>query len=432
MKYKIMLSVALFMALIQLQAQTYNYGLDVCNQDAKIEGKLNLSDAGESVLIGANAGLNDNGTVGNKNVAIGYGAAQFNVMGKENVIMGYEAGLLAEKNRNVLIGSEAGRNNPLEDNVLIGWKAGINATHNHNVAIGSNAGALANLKNVYVGVDSGFRNTGNYNVYLGGQTGTGSTNARYNTFMGRFAGNKSLKSNNTYVGAFAGSDNENGTDNVFLGVFTGGISIGSRNTFVGNRAGVDTSVVNNNIFLGFNAGQSATGSDQLYIENSGSLTPLIWGDFANPKILINGNMEVVGNLSYGTMNACSDLRFKKNIKSISGALSDILKIRGVVHEWRHDEFPDKEWKKGHEYGVIAQELEQYFPELVVEDSEGFKMVNYIKLTPILIESVNAQQKLIDQQSRELQELKSKKSELGDISVSIEKLEALLTSKTSQK
>ncbi len=46
-------------------------------------------------------------------------------------------------------------------------------------------------------------------------------------------------------------------------------------------------------------------------------------------------------------------------------------------------------------GLIAQEVEQVFPELVTTDSNGFKMVDYVHLTPILIEAIKEQQLIIE-------------------------------------
>jgi len=51
--------------------------------------------------------------------------------------------------------------------------------------------------------------------------------------------------------------------------------------------------------------------------------------------------------------------------------------------------------KGTQYGVIAQEVEMVLPELVVTDANGFKSVDYVKITPILIEAVKEQQQQID-------------------------------------
>ncbi|MBT8420744.1 MAG: tail fiber domain-containing protein [Gammaproteobacteria bacterium] len=47
-------------------------------------------------------------------------------------------------------------------------------------------------------------------------------------------------------------------------------------------------------------------------------------------------------------------------------------------------------------GVIAQELEKEFPELVSTDNEGYKSVAYSKLTAVLIEAIKAQQSRISE------------------------------------
>lgn len=70
----------------------------------------------------------------------------------------------------------------------------------------------------------------------------------------------------------------------------------------------------------------------------------------------------------------SDMRVKDNIESIDVSKAD--KIRLV-------EF-DRTDKKHHGYGVIAQELEKVYPEMVNTDSEGFKSVNYNELAMVKI------------------------------------------------
>ena len=61
---------------------------------------------------------------------------------------------------------------------------------------------------------------------------------------------------------------------------------------------------------------------------------------------------------------------------------------------------DKSNKKGHDVGVIAQEIEKVLPELVVERDSGYKAVRYEKIVALLIEAIKQQQLQID-------ELKSK-------------------------
>jgi hypothetical protein len=79
----------------------------------------------------------------------------------------------------------------------------------------------------------------------------------------------------------------------------------------------------------------------------------------------------------------SDIRFKKNITRISGAISALEKVRGVRFELK--DVPDGEREH---IGVIAQELETVYPELVATNKDtGMKAVAYDKLTAVLIEAV---------------------------------------------
>ena len=73
----------------------------------------------------------------------------------------------------------------------------------------------------------------------------------------------------------------------------------------------------------------------------------------------------------------------------------IFKINGVSFDWN-----EKSDKKGHDVGVIAQEIEKVLPELVVERDSGYKAVRYEKIVALLLEAIKQQQLQID-------ELKSK-------------------------
>ncbi|MCD4735751.1 MAG: fibrobacter succinogenes major paralogous domain-containing protein, partial [Bacteroidales bacterium] len=72
---------------------------------------------------------------------------------------------------------------------------------------------------------------------------------------------------------------------------------GSNNTIIGYLAGGKTQFHNKfgNVFLGYQAGYNDTTDNKLYIENSNSSTPLIWGDFANDTVRINGDFQVTGD-----------------------------------------------------------------------------------------------------------------------------------------
>jgi hypothetical protein len=71
-------------------------------------------------------------------------------------------------------------------------------------------------------------------------------------------------------------------------------------------------------------------------------------------------------------------------------------LRGVTWEWRDDAPADAQEQPG--MGVIAQEVERVFPELVTTDEQGRKKVNYAGLIGPLIEAV----KELDARVRELE------------------------------
>ncbi|MCW8877817.1 MAG: tail fiber domain-containing protein [Kangiellaceae bacterium] len=101
-----------------------------------------------------------------------------------------------------------------------------------------------------------------------------------------------------------------------------------------------------------------------------------------------GNATLSGGL---TLN--SDERLKENINTIANALQLVQKITGVTYDWKKNLGRSKE----KQYGLIAQNVEAVIPELVAEDDEGIKSVNYQALIPVLINATQEQQKQIDEQ-----------------------------------
>ena len=83
----------------------------------------------------------------------------------------------------------------------------------------------------------------------------------------------------------------------------------------------------------------------------------------------------------------SDERWKKNIVTLNNSLDKIMRLRGVSHEWRVDEFPELNFINGTQLGLIAQEAELVVPEVVTTGEDGFKGISYEKLVPVLIEAV---------------------------------------------
>ena len=98
-------------------------------------------------------------------------------------------------------------------------------------------------------------------------------------------------------------------------------------------------------------------------------------------------LHVAGNICYtGAAFSCSDLRYKKDITVLPNVLEKLEQINGVYYNWKVEEFPENEFSKDRQIGVIAQELEQVYPELVITDANGYKTVVYPKLTAVLIEA----------------------------------------------
>ena len=88
----------------------------------------------------------------------------------------------------------------------------------------------------------------------------------------------------------------------------------------------------------------------------------------------------------------SDERLKENIKNISGALDKISQINGVEYDWTDDYISQKGGEDGyfvrkHDVGLIAQEVEKVLPEIVAENSEGYKAIKYERVVALLVEAV---------------------------------------------
>ena len=87
--------------------------------------------------------------------------------------------------------------------------------------------------------------------------------------------------------------------------------------------------------------------------------------------------------------AFSDKSVKENIRPIENVIKRIQNSRGVVYD-RIDS------GEKNNIGFIAQELEEQFPELIVENPDGTKAVKYQNAVAILFEAIKEQQKQINE------------------------------------
>jgi hypothetical protein len=92
--------------------------------------------------------------------------------------------------------------------------------------------------------------------------------------------------------------------------------------------------------------------------------------------------------------ASSDIRLKDNVVKIESPLEKLMKLNGYSFTWNDKQTTYEAGKK--DLGVIAQEVEQVFPEIVKDRENGTKGVMYDKLVPVLIEAIKEQQQQIDE------------------------------------
>lgn len=88
----------------------------------------------------------------------------------------------------------------------------------------------------------------------------------------------------------------------------------------------------------------------------------------------------------------SDVRLKKNINKLENVLDRISKLQPVRYEFIKEKKFDK--RKEH-LGIIAQELMEHFPELVIQRSDGFYAVEYDKIVVILLQAIKELQDIIN-------------------------------------
>lgn len=421
-----------------------NYNISIGNSaGANVSGQSNVflghqagisnSTGSNNVFIGHQTGYYNTG--GNYNTFLGYKAGLQNTTGGSNVFLGQSSGSAnRDGNNNVFLGFEAGRSNlGGDDNIFIGRQSGLYTTEgSRNIFVGYQAGVsnLTGIENVVIGHQAGYYNTtGTDNVFMGFKSGLHNTTAKYNVFLG----------------SGAGSANRTGEGNTYIGFEAGRSNLaGSYNVMIGRYAGLDE-----------------MGSNKLYIDNSSTATPLIWGDFTENIVKISGYLmqtspqaaydvwiqggtggfaggdnrnlallglaenngdqlvinygseyaagtKVHGNLYYtGSIAHSSDRSLKTNIVPLSGVLEKIKNLNGVYFNFIDTDF----FGAQRNIGMIAQDMQLQFPELVSDTGDGLLGINYADFSSVLLEGMKEQQSIIDNQNKRIETLEN---ELSDI------------------
>jgi len=220
----------------------------------------------------------------------------------------------------------------------------------------------------------------NIRLYSGGSSTLTSVNnntitANNGTNLITGPNNTITGSNNTINGStqLNGSMDFNGTldlDGADVNIYsTGDVTIGAANDILLNSTnitldGAGNSTISRTLTLNGDVPSNASGAGTLVVNGGG---------------YISGNLYVVNDV---IAFASSDKRLKLDVRPIESPLEKLKKLSGVFFEWD----PKSEFK-GKDYGVIAQEVEEIMPEIVVTRDNGYKAVRYEKLIPLIIEAI---------------------------------------------
>jgi hypothetical protein len=165
-------------------------------------------------------------------------------------------------------------------------------------------------------------------------------------------------------------------------------------------------------------GRNGGGADQIQfvMDNSPLNMP---GPLGGKGIYIAYNLRVNGRISFTPVNtgaavavyrnsttgelqtSSSDIRLKENVIEIEQSLSKVTKLRGVYFNWKEDGTKEKQ------IGLIAQEVEEFFPEGVqLNGVSDYKTVRYSEMVGLLINAIKEQQLMIEDLTKRIEVLES--------------------------
>jgi hypothetical protein len=317
--------------------------------------------------------------------------------GSENTFLGGLAGNLAMTGgEDTGIGYQAMSSNTFGfANTAVGVRSLLfNTTGNFNTALGRNALKATNGGDWNTAVGSGameFNGTGDQNTAVGNAALANGGSGNHNTAVGASAmGANFSGSTNTALGSHALSANYSGGSNIAIGADAGSIlSTGSNNIYIGNSG--STSGETGQIRIGTVANIT---SGTVIVGISG------FGSSGGIPVIVNGG----GRLGTTTSSA----RFKEDVHNIDSESDGLMKLRPVAFRYKESHEPGRL----PQYGLIAEEVAEVYPELVVNDDEGrpFAIRSQL-LDPLLLNEVQKQSRRIEAQSAEIENLRAQLAKL---------------------
>jgi trimeric autotransporter adhesin len=308
-------------------------------------------------------------TLSNSNIAVGIGALQNNTTGTNNTAGGYSA--LAQ-------------NSSGSYNTASGWDALLfNTTGSENTGVGVQA--LANYSTTSGNSAVGYQalqggpvasaNTGGNNAAIGSQTLENNTTGSNNTASGYQALNSNTAGyNNTAIGELALFYNTTGCCNIAIGPNAG-------NLVSGGNSG--------NIHIGSQGASGDSGAIRIGDTQTMFFAAGIYGVSPSPSgvpVMIN---------SSGQLGApSSSRRYKEDIQDMSDASRGLMDLRPVTFRYKK---AAEDGSKPLQYGLIAEEVAEVYPDLVVYKGGQPDAVQYQMLPPMLLNEVQKQNQHARQQ-----------------------------------
>jgi hypothetical protein len=222
------------------------------------------------------------------------------------------------------------------------------------------------------------------------------------------------------VGVYSLYSNTTGSGNIALGY--GALqnnSTGNSNIGIGSDAGFYLTTGNGNIDIG-NYGVAGE-SGAIRIGSAGSQFATYIAGISGVKTGLAGSAVVVdANGQLGTIS--SSRRYKEDIQPMGDASARLLQLRPVSFRYKE---PSADGTKPVQFGLIAEEVAEVFPELVVYNKAGQpESVAYHLLPGLLLNELQKEHQIVTVQSRELDDLKTQVAQIPELKQQLSELAAL--------
>jgi trimeric autotransporter adhesin len=318
-------------------------------------------------------------TTGVNNTATGFQALFNNTTGSNNTATG--AG--------TLFANTGDQNTATGTGALLSNTTGENNTATGASALQGNTTGHGNTANGYDALRDNV--TGNNNTAMGYRALSSNVTGSHNVALGINALATSVDANvNTAIGYAALQNNTEGVSNTAVGYATlFGNTSGDANIAIGDRTGYQQTTGSNNIYIGYDIEGTPGENNSCYIGS-------IFGQTSSVGTPVYVNL--FGKL--GTLT--SSRRFKEDIKPMNNTSEALFGLKPVTFRYKKEIDP----QGIPQFGLIAEDVAQVNPQLVVRDKEGkVNTVRYEQINAMLLNEFRKEHKKVEEQEVTISDLK---------------------------